>query len=176
MTGVVETGQPAIVVSDASVLINFLRIDRMDFIANHSHDFVVTDHVAEEISSRYPDQHQRFALAIKAGAISQVSVSNPGEMTIFESLMQSRRLGAGECSAIAMAVCGQHVLAIDDRRAKTQAQRTSQALQIVTTQELMVSMIAENLLDITEADRIKNEWALRHRFRLKIQSFREVVC
>ena len=37
-------------------------------------------------------------------------------------------------------------------------------------------MIAENLLDITEADDIKNEWGMRHRFRLKIQSFREAVC
>jgi len=175
VTGAVETGQPAIVVSDASVLINFLRIDRMDLIGDYSLDFVVTDHVAEEISRQYPDQRQRFALAIKSGAISQVTVSNPEEMAIFGSLMQSRRLGAGECSAIAMAVCGQHVLAIDDRRAKSQARCTSKALQIVGTQELMVWMIAENLLDIAEADGIKNEWALRHRFRLKIASFREVV-
>ena len=90
--------------------------------------------------------------------------------------MQSRRLGAGECSAIATAICGQHALAIDDRRARIQAHRVSQALQILTTQDLVVSMIAENLLDITEADGIKNEWAMRHRFRLKILSFREVVC
>ena len=170
-----ETGQRATVVSDASVPINFLRVDRMDLLADHSHDFVVTGHVAEEISGRYPDQHERFALAIRSGAISEVTVSSPGEMAIFESLMQSRRLGAGECSAIAKAVCGQHVLAIDDRRATSQAQRTSEALRIVSTQELMVWMIAENLLDIAEADRIKNEWALRHRFRLKITSFREVV-
>ena len=128
MTGVVETGQPAIVVTDASVLINFLRVDRMDLISECSHDFVVTDHVAEEITSRYPDQRQRFALAI------------------------------------------------DDRRAKSLAQRTSQALQILTTQDLVEWMIAENLLDITEADGIKNEWAMRHRFRLKIQSFQEVIC
>ena len=40
----------------------------------------------------------------------------------------------------------------------------------------MVSMIAENLLDITEADGIRRERALRHRFRLKIRSFREVIC
>ena len=171
-----EAGLPAIVVTDASVLINFLRINRMDLIADHSHDFVVTNHVAEEVTSRYPEQQRRFALAVDTGAISQVSVSDSREIAIFESLMQSRRLGAGECSAIAMALCGQHVLAIDDRRAKTEARRTDQALQILNTQDLMASMIAENLLDITEADGIKNEWRLRHRFWLKIQSFREVVC
>ena len=40
----------------------------------------------------------------------------------------------------------------------------------------MVSMIAEALLDIAEADRIKNEWAARHRFRLKLNSFRDLLA
>ena len=44
------------VVTEASVLVNFLRIDRMDLIAGHSHAFIVTDHVADEVSDRYPHQ------------------------------------------------------------------------------------------------------------------------
>lgn len=32
-----------VIVADASVLINFLRIDRMDLIARHSHRFLVTE-------------------------------------------------------------------------------------------------------------------------------------
>ena len=71
-------------VMDASVLINFLRIDRMDLIAGHSHDFVITDHVAVEITSRYPDQQQRLASAIDAGAITQESITNPREIALFE--------------------------------------------------------------------------------------------
>ena len=86
-----EEGQPAIM--DASVLINFLRIDRMDLIARHSHDFIVTDHVAAEISDRYPEQRKRFAEAIDATAVSQTSVVSPEEMSLFESLSASRRLG-----------------------------------------------------------------------------------
>ena len=65
------------VVADASVLVNFLRIDRVDLIAGHSHGFIVTDHVADEVSDRYPDQQQRFASAVKAGALSQQSVTHP---------------------------------------------------------------------------------------------------
>ena len=38
----------------------------------------------------------------------------------------------------------------------------------------MVSMIREDLLDIAEADRIKDDWAARHRFHLKLGSFREI--
>ena len=37
---------------DTSVLINFLCIDRMDLIARHSHQFIVTDHVAAEVGIR----------------------------------------------------------------------------------------------------------------------------
>ena len=32
-------------------------------------------------------------------------------------------------------------------------------------------MISERLLNIAEADSIKVEWATRHRFRLKLDSF-----
>ena len=36
-------------------------------------------------------------------------------------------------------------------------------------------MIRQGLLDIAEADRIKQEWATRHRFRLKLDSFKELI-
>ena len=49
-------GQPSVIVMDASVLMNFLRIDRLDLLARHSHGFVVTDHVAVEVADRYQDQ------------------------------------------------------------------------------------------------------------------------
>ena len=71
------------------------------------------------------------------------------------------------------AVHRRYILAIDDRRATIQARRVDQTLRVLTTRDLMVSMIGEGLLDIIEADSIKDEWAARHRFRLKLQSFRD---
>lgn len=164
----------AVAVTDASVLVNFLRIDRMDLIAGHSHKFIVTDHVADEISDRYPDQQQRFASAVRAGALSQQSVTNPSEVALFGKLSASARLGTGECSAIALAVHRRHKLAIDDRRATIQARRTDRTLPVLTTRDLMVSMIGEGMLDISEADSIKDEWAALHRFRLKLASFQDL--
>ena len=57
---------PVIVVTDTSVLVNFLCIDRMDLIAWHSHRFVITDHVteAEEITEHYPEQQARLKAAL----------------------------------------------------------------------------------------------------------------
>jgi predicted nucleic acid-binding protein len=166
---------PSIIVSDTSVLVNFLRINRMDLIAGYSHDFIVTDHVAAEITDHYPDQQARFAAAQAAGMLQQVSITDPAEVALFGSLAASGRLGAGECSAIALASHQGHILAIDDRRASNHARRVSRHLQILTTQDLMVSMIGENLLDVPQADTIKDEWASNHRFSLTIQSFADLV-
>ena len=106
----------SILVSDASVLINDRSIDRMDLIAAVSYEFMVTDHVADEI----------------------------------------------------------YALAIDDRRATLEAAARSD-LEIVRTQDLIASMIKQNLLSIAEADAIKGEWEQRHRFRLTISSFAELL-
>ena len=165
----------AIVVMDASVLVNFLRIDRVDLIAGLPHRFTLTDHVADEVSDRYPEQRQRLVAAFDAGILSEVVVTSPEELSIFGSLSASRRLGAGECSAIAVAVHRQHVLAIDDRQAIVQAQRTDPSIPIVTTQDLVVSMIRTGLLTVMEADALKDEWATKHRFRLKLNSFQDLL-
>ena len=146
----------------------------MDLLARHSQQFVVTDHVGAEVADRYPEQQQRFGAALRAGVVVQKSVSRPEEISLFRELSASGRLGAGECSAIAMAVYRHLILAIDDRQATTQARRLSPTLRVLTTQDLMVSMIREGVLDIAEADRIKDDWATRHRFRLKLHSFREI--
>lgn len=166
----------SIIVSDTSVLVNFLRIDRMDLIARHSQDFVVTDHVVEEITNYYPEQQARFAAAVAAGTLQQVSVSEPAELALFGSLTASVRLGIGECSAIALAVHRGHILAIDDRRAMNEARRVSQSLRVLRTQDLMVSMIREELLGVDEADAIKDSWAMNHRFRLPFHSFGEILA
>jgi len=172
---VVEGVKPAIIVTDTSVLINFLRIDRTDLIAGHSHEFLATDHVAAEISDRYPDQQQRFAAAVDAGVISETRVTAPEELQLFGILIAAGRLGAVECSAIALAVHRGYILAMDDRLASRHAHRADATLRIFRTQDLVASMIRQDLLDVAEADRIKQEWANRHRFRIRLDSFQDLL-
>ncbi|WP_334127308.1 hypothetical protein [Sneathiella sp.] len=147
----------------------------MDLIADHSHNFIVTDHVVAEITDHYPDQQSRFAQAQAAGILQQVSITDPAELALFAGLTASGRLGTGECSAIAFASHQGHILAIDDRRASNHARRVSRNLQILTTQDLIVSMIHESLLDVAQADAIKDEWANHHRFRIAVQSFADLI-
>ena len=165
----------SILVSDASVLINDRSIDRMDLIDVVSYEFMVTDHVADEISEVYPEQQARYQAALDRGAVAQVSLTDPDELELFAMLAASGRLGKGECSAIACAIHRAYGLAIDDRRATREATAARLDLEIVRTQDLIVSMIKQNLLSIAEADAIKGEWEQRHRFRLTISSFAELL-
>lgn len=163
-----------IVVLDTSVLVNFLRIDRMDLVARHSHGFTVTDHVVAEITTAYPEQRARLAAARASGVVQEARITDPAEVALFGGLAASSGLGRGECSAIALAAHRGHLLAIDDRRALNRARRLSRGLRLLTTQDLMVWMLRERLLDVPQADAIKDAWANHHNFRLSIQSFADL--
>jgi predicted nucleic acid-binding protein len=94
----------AIVIADTSVLINFLRIDRMDLIGAHPASFIATDHVAAEIADTYPDQQTCYEVALTAGQVTQHRIDDPAELDIFLRMAEKGRLGAGERSAIAVAL------------------------------------------------------------------------
>jgi len=164
-----------IIITDTNVLINFLRIDRLDLIARHSHQFVITEHVKEEITEHHPVQRAMLQKAIEDGIFLEKTVNALDELQLFGKLISEGRIGSGECSAIACAICGGHKLAIDDKRAIKEAYKVSAELEVLGTQEIIESMISEQLLRVDEADEIKNAWETEHRFKLKISSFRDVL-
>ena len=166
----------AIVVADTSVLINFLRIDRMDLIGRHPQRFLATDHVGAEITSSYPEEQERYQSAVASGLLDTCSVVDPEEVALFLKLGPGQQLGAGECSAIAVAIRRRYPIAIDDNRAIKRAIREVGAkLEVVRTTDLMVSLIRAGILDVAAADRIKDDWAQYHRFKIKADSFRELL-
>ena len=93
-----------IVVADTSVLINFLKIDRMDLVRRYPGRLLATDHVESELADDYPEQKARYEAAVTAGVLDTCSVTNPAEVRLFLRLGPGVRLGAGECSAIAIAL------------------------------------------------------------------------
>lgn len=46
---------------------------------------------------------------------------------------------------------------------------------ILRTQDLIVGMIQEQVIDLESADTLIPLWAMEHRFKLKIQSFKELL-
>jgi predicted nucleic acid-binding protein len=167
-----------IVVADTSVLINFLRIDRMDLIGAYPASFVATDHVADEIVDAFPSQKARYHAALDAGQLSQQRVDDPAEIEIFLRLAERGRLGAGERSAIAVALNRGHLLAIDDSRAIRRAIEEAglrKALTTARTKDIMVELIKRKAISVSDADEILRDWASNHRFQLKIVSFGDLM-
>ena len=64
---------------------------------------------------------------------------------------------------------------MDDRRAITQASKSSGELPIIRTEDLIVDMIKLELLTVEEADAIKDDWSNKHRFTLAFDSFGELL-
>jgi predicted nucleic acid-binding protein len=172
-------GESTVIVADTSVLINFLKIDRMDLIGCHPDSFLVIDHVQDEILSDYPQQLDCFNVACDSGYIKIESVIDPAELELFARLAVGNRLGAGERAAIAVALHRGYTLAIDDRKALNRALREAgtalTTLQVVQTQDIVVKLIRQGVLALDAADAILDDWAKHHRFKLKISSFSELL-
>lgn len=154
---------PAIVVASLFVLMNFLRIDRMDVLGRHPSGFIATDHVAARIVQSHPDQEARYAAAIAAGHISQERVNQPTEVDLFDRLIAVRRLGVGECSAIAMALNRDYGLATDDPRAINRAMRDaglpSNQLHLMGTEDIVSTAVKLGVLTTAAAHAIRRRWA-----------------
>lgn len=168
-----------IVVADTSVLINFLRIDRMDLIDAHSSAFIATEHVGAEISDSYPDQQARYRAALEAGVITEERVDDAAEVELFLKLRRQPRLGSGECSAIAVAMTRGHALALDDNRAISRALHEAglgkRQFRILRTQDIVADLTRSGVLTVGAADAILADWAENHRFRTKLSSIRDLL-
>jgi predicted nucleic acid-binding protein len=162
------------IICDTSVIINFLKINRLDLLAEYSHTFWVTDHVHREITIDYPIQQQLFQSAFEKLAIQKTSVEDPEELNIFIELIKNGQLGSGECATIAVAINRGYFLAIDDNQAIKKAELLMSPKRILRTQDILVGMIRENLLSFENADQLLQNWATYHRFKLKIPTIKDL--
>lgn len=160
---------------DTSVLVNFLKIDRMDLFGKCSHSFFITDHVQHEIALYYTEQRNHLKSALSSNILHETTVTSPEEVALFAELHKNGQLGAGECAAIAVASCRGMYLAIDDKQAIRQASHWISGHLILRTQDLMLLLIQEQLLSLDEADQLITLWTTQHRFKLKISSFKDLI-
>lgn len=165
-----------IIISGTSVLINFLAINRMDLIKRHMCRLLITNHVRHEVTEHYEEQLTRLQQALDQGILEEIPVTDPNEIETFSKLTELERFGSGECACIAVAINRGYTLAIDDKKATNQARCSCPTIKILTTQDLMVSMIKSELITVHEADAIKDEWASIHKFKLKIRSFADFIA
>lgn len=162
-----------VVITDTSVLINFLVLDQTGLFARlPNHRFVVTDHVRAEVTHHFTEQLQRLEAAFAAGILEEIHVTDLQEVQLFAQFTATG-LGVGECSAIAVAAHHKLALAIDDKRAVKKLKNAGLNLTIHSTESIVVLFIQHSVLTIAEADAMKQDWEQNHRFRLAFDSFAE---
>jgi predicted nucleic acid-binding protein len=168
-----------LLIADTSVLVNFLRVDRMVLIGRHEPQCVITQHVVDEVTELYPEQRARLQAALDDGHLAVIQVSEDPEIDIFGRLQRTGRLGVGESSAIAVAFHRGYPIAIDDRpairRAEAAAVEEGIALTVLKTPDIIVRLIKAGHLSVEQADVLLVSWRTQHRFHLKIDSFADLL-
>lgn len=160
------------VLLDTCVLINFATIGRVDLLrALAGYSFLITEHVRDEVKEHFTTQYDAVTAAVEDGSVQEIVVDTPEELADFALLTARRNLGDGECSAIAAAKHRSLVLAMDDRRARNKAVAFHAPIQLLSTAELVVLLIQQQVLSVQEADDIKADWEQNHRFKLPLESF-----
>jgi len=163
------------VITDTSLLVNFLAIDRVDLlVALPASRFIVTDHVRSEVTEHYDEQLKRLVKAIDSGQLAEITVTDLVEVESFARLAATG-LGTGECSAIAVAANRGYAIGIDDRTALKRIAKLYPAMTVLTTRSIMIELIQAGVLSVEQADAIKFDWQTNHRFALAFDSFQDVL-
>ena len=161
-----------VVAADANVLINLIHVARLDLCGViPGHEFVVPDHVREEIT----DAAQRAALedAIARDALDVVSITDIHTIELYAELTVC--LGRGESACLALAVERGWTVASDEKgRFRREAVARIGEARLVGTVYIFVLAIRAGLITIEEAD-IDKATLDAHRFSMPFGSFREVL-
>ena len=162
----------AIVVCDACVLINFLIVNRLDFLSrNPDYRFVITEHVVDEVTES--DQRKLLGRALEGGEIEQVDLTGPEGLSLFAEL--AAVLGSGEAAAIALAITGNWAIATDERGKTLREIETRLGKErLLTTPGILLQAIQNGTLTVEGADEIKTALEDR-RFKMSFSSFADLI-
>jgi predicted nucleic acid-binding protein len=160
-----------VVLLDACLLINLLRVGRADLLECFSeYDFRVTSLVAEEIT----DEKQKVELAsiLERGVVRLEPITD--QEVIVEIEKQAKEVGRGEASCLVLGWKTGWAVGTDDGKARRLNEKAERPTPLLTTPGLIVQAIRKGLLTVAEADEIK-ERLEAHRFTMAFKSFQDVL-
>lgn len=157
---------------DTSVLINFLRLGRINLLTDHPEcKFVVTDHVISEVTEAA--QQAALAHSLSSGQFNLLSISEHSELKRFAEL--NNFLGKGESAAIAVAEGHDFLIAMDEGgKARRTVQEGPCKDRLITTPGIFLDLIRRQLLTVTEADELKAQLETM-RFKMAFNSFADFI-
>ncbi len=161
------------IVLDTSILLNFVKIGRIELLGQLGTSVVLLDQVFGEV--RRSEQRAAVKSAVASGTLELQSVRDLVEVVLFTELRAGGRLGAGECAVLAVALTRNWIAGLQDRKAYAEGKCRREDLVICKTEDLVLTLIKTGCLTIEEADELLVEWAAKHRFRSRLTSFRDLM-
>jgi len=160
----------SLLIADASTLLNFLRVRRFDLIQGLGLRVRIVDAVLDEIRS----ERAQLEELIGNGSIKTLTLEGQA-ITSAVAQMLALGLGSGEAFSFAAAIEFEGAVAIDDRRAVKRARTVAPLIQVFTPADIVVAGIHSSALTVAEADELKDDWGNNHRFRLKFETFADLL-
>lgn len=145
------------VATDTSLLLNFLRIDRMDILgALPGFRFCVLNHVIGEITQE--PHATRLQAALAQGHVVEFELTDLNAIDDYSSLREN--LGDGEAATIAAGAHERWVVGMDEKaRAKREAVARVGEHNLLNTPGVLVHAVHVELLTLDEAEQIRLDLA-----------------
>jgi predicted nucleic acid-binding protein len=162
-----------LVIADTSFLVNFLTLDRMDILRGlQAYVFYAPNHVVAEVE--YAEQRERLSVALAEGTVTELEITDPGEIALYDELR--RFLGDGEAACLAVAATRRWVIATDEkRRLRREIFERLGEEYLLNTPGAIVAALRAGILTVPEAETIRGELA-QHRFVMAdVPSFEELL-
>ncbi len=168
MSASVET----IVIADTSVVINLLHVERLSMMSQLSGiRLTLPDEVVAEVTNA--EHRALLDTAISGKLVDQCSLDALGGSSVILDL--AGKLGKGELACLALAEQHGWTLAADERGLfRREAIQRIGELRLITTADLYVRAIRQELITVTEADADKAILVTK-RFTMKFGSFQELI-
>jgi predicted nucleic acid-binding protein len=161
-----------IVITDASVVINFIHADllmRLPDLTGMS--FVVTDVVYDEVN--YPAERRTLDEVLTLDGWACESVTDPAAMALQADLMSV--MDRGEASSLAVAAIKGCLVACDEHHVfLVEAEARLGHGRVVNTPGLLLMAIKAGRLSVAEADQVKATLEA-NRFKMRFGSFAELL-
>ena len=162
------------VITDANILINFIRIGREDILRRlRIYAFYLPEEVYEEIT--YPEQRLILDQALKEGWLRKTAITDQDELRSYAQY--SRQMGDGEAACLAIAIGRQWIMACDEQKKKLISREVQDNLgkgYLLNTPGILLKAICEGILTASQADAIKDTLA-KNRFIMPFASFQDIL-
>ncbi|MGA9241116.1 MAG: hypothetical protein WBW03_03965 [Silvibacterium sp.] len=158
--------------TDACILINLLRVHRLDLLgAVPPYVFFVPTEALGEIT--YPDQQRELTEALDRGWIQAARLDSIDELQVFAKANQ--QLGSGESACLALAEGRNWILGTDDSKgAKWKKVISAPGIKVLNTPGILLLAIRQGVLTVKQADEIKASLEV-NRVRMGFASFQDLM-